>query len=261
MVALNDVTTSKFVKILYLGDSGTGKTGSLESLVAEGYKLRILDLDNGTPILKAYVKKNSPDKIANVDVEIRRDKYKSSNAGPMVDGIPKAFTQSNSLMTKWSDGTIPSEWGDEYIFVVDSWTGLSKAAFEWAKAMNPGAKDPRNWYKTGQDALETILSLLNSEAFQAHLIVTAHVVLQEAPDGGMKYYANSIGKALGPIIPTYFNTMVLTARQGTGANVKRSIRTIPTALLDLKNPVPFKVENEYPLETGLASLFKTLKEN
>lgn len=261
MVALADVTTSQFVKILYIGDSGTGKTGSLESLVAAGYKLRILDLDNGTPILKAFVLKNCPDKIGNVDVETRRDKYKSTAAGPMVEGIPKAFTQSMSLLTNWPDKTVPAEWGDEYIMVIDSFTGISNAAFEWAKAMSPSAKDPRQWYKAAQDALQAVLSLLTNEQFRAHVIVICHVELSESPEGSTKGYAKSIGKALGPIIPTYFNTMVLTSRSGTGASIKRSIETMPTALIDLKNPVPFKVDAKYPLETGLATLFKTLKEN
>lgn len=261
MPTLDESISSQYVKILYIGDSGTGKTGSLESLVSAGYKLRILDLDNGLPILKSFIMKNCPDKIKNVEYETRRDKYKSTNSGPMVDGIPKAFVQSLSLMTKWTDGSVPAEWGQEYVFVIDSFTGISRAAFDWAQGMTPLAKDPRQWYKTAQDALRNVLSLLTNEAFKAHVIVIAHVELHEAPEGGTKGYAKSIGQALGDEIPTYFNTMVLTARRGIGTNVKRSILTVPTALMDLKNPVPFKVDQELPLDTGLATLFKTLKEN
>lgn len=261
MPSLEENVSSQYVKLIYLGDSGTGKTGSLAALVKAGYKLHILDLDNGLPILRSYVKRDCPELIGNVDYETRRDKYKSTLTGPVVDGIPKAYTQSLGLMTKWTDGNSPSEWGDPHVFVIDSLTRLGIAAFEWAKAMQPAAKDPRQWYKAAQDAVENVLSLLTSEAFKAHVIIIAHVDIQDSPEGGSKGYARSIGRALGPIIPTYFNTMVLTSRKGTGTNVKRSILTVPTAMIDLKNPVPFKVDQEYPLETGLATLFKTLKEN
>ena len=44
----------KYVKLLYLGDSGTGKTGSLVSLVQAGYKLRVIDLDDGLDALTAH---------------------------------------------------------------------------------------------------------------------------------------------------------------------------------------------------------------
>ena len=261
MPKLADHHAASVVKILYLGDSGVGKTGSLVSLVKAGYKMHILDMDNGLDILLAFVKKDCPDLINNVDYESYRDGYKATAIGPTVDGVPRAYVNSLKAMTEWPvDKTKPSEWGPDHIFVIDSFTGLSKAAFEWAKGMNPSAKDPRQWFHQAQQALENILSLLTSPAFKSNVIITAHVVLQDGPDGSTRGYANSIGKALGPIIPTYFNTMLLAKSQGIGKSVKRTIETAPTTLLDLKNPVPFKIEQTYPLETGLSTIFATLKE-
>ncbi len=54
--------------------------------------------------------------------------------------------------------------------------------------------------------------------------------------------------------------MLLAERSGSGTNVKRTIQTLPTALIDLKNPAPFKLDTTLPLESGLATVFKTLKE-
>lgn len=260
MTSLNDHHAGKLVKLLYMGDSGTAKTGSLVALVAAGYKLHILDLDNGLDILKYYVKKDCPNMIANVDYETRRDKIKAGPTGPIMAGLPKAYIESLGLMTKWSDGSIPSEWGPEHIFVLDSFTGLGRASLNWAKSINPGVKDGRQWYNMAQGACEQVLSLLTSEAFNANVIIIAHVQLQESPDGTTKGYANAVGKALGPIIPTYFNTMVLAQRQGSGENEKRSIITVPTSMIDLKNPAPFKVDQKLPIGTGLATLFEKLKE-
>jgi hypothetical protein len=261
MPKLTDHHSGKFTKLLYLGDSGTGKTGSLTSLVKAGYQLRILDFDNGLDVLKQYVKRDCPDNLGNIDYETQRDPYKAGPMGPVVAGAPKAFINSLKLMNKWSDETIPSEWGDKIIFVMDSLTGLGKAAFEWAKGVNPGTKDPRQWYSAAQQAVDNFLSLLTSEAFHSNVIVIAHVQLVDQNDGTVRGYANSIGKALGPLIPTYFNTMILAKSSGSGQNVKRNILTVPTSILDLKNPAPFLIEATRPLETGLATLFEKLKES
>lgn len=260
MPKLTDHHSGKFTKILYLGDSGTGKTGSLVSLVSAGYKLHVLDFDNGLDVLKEFAKRDCPDKLANVDYETVRDQYKAGPTGPMVAGVPKALVNSLKLLNKWSDESVPAEWGPDHILVVDSLTGLGKAAFEWAKGMNPGAKEPRQWYHQAQQAVDNVLSMLTSEAFHANVIIIAHVQFVEQSDGSVRGYANTIGKALGPMVPTYFNTMVLAKSQGSGTNVKRSILTVPTSMIDLKNPAPFKVDKELPLESGLATIFNKLKE-
>mgnify|MGYP001496439716 CR=1 FL=1 len=50
MTSLADHHASSLVKMLYIGDSGTGKTGSLVSLVDAGYKVHVLDMDNGLDV-------------------------------------------------------------------------------------------------------------------------------------------------------------------------------------------------------------------
>ncbi len=47
MPTLDAHESSRYAKLIYIGDSGTGKTGSLVSLLADGYKLKILDMDAG----------------------------------------------------------------------------------------------------------------------------------------------------------------------------------------------------------------------
>jgi len=199
------------------------------------------------------------DKIGNVDFETRRDKYKATRAGPIVSGIPKAYTDSLALMTKWSDDTDPAEWGSDTIFVLDSLTALGRAAFDWAKGMNPGAKDKRNWYGTAQDSIEYMLALLTSENFHANVIVISHIKISELKTGEVKGHVSAIGSALGPIIPRYFNTMVVAESDGSGKNVRRKIKTVPTGMVDAKTPVP-SLEIELPLATGLATLFTKLKD-
>ena len=51
-------TSAIITKMLLIGASGSGKTGALASLAAAGYKLRILDYDNGLDFLMRYMRKN-----------------------------------------------------------------------------------------------------------------------------------------------------------------------------------------------------------
>jgi hypothetical protein len=86
-----------------------------------------------------------------------------------------------------------------------------------------------------------------------------HIDVFEDANGVVKSYASSLGKALGPKMPRYFNTMILAESKVMGKSTKRVIKTIPTAQLDLKNPAPMKIDESYPLETGLAEIFAKLK--
>lgn len=251
-----------------MGDSGSGKTGALTSLVKAGYKLRILDMDNGLETLKQYVLKEAPERVETIEFRTLRDKRKASPLGPIIDGPPKAFIEALKMLDRWKykneDGTetdlgVPAEWGPDCILVIDTLTFLSDAAFDFREPLTPrGPKgsDARATYKDAQDAVENVLALLTSESFRTNVIVNAHVRYVDNPDGTKKGYPTSIGSALSPQIPAYFNTVALCE---TSAGGKRTIRTVATAMIDLKNPKPFEVAPSYPIEIGLGEFFKTLR--
>ena len=250
--------SSSIVKAIYIGDSSTGKTGSLASLVIGGYKLRVLDMDNGLDVLVNFVRRHDKKLLKSIDYETRRDIYQSTRAGPIIKGAPKAFTEALGLMTEWSDGSNPSEWGPDTIFVLDSLTALGRSAFEWAKGMQPTAKDPRQWYFQAQQSVETILAMLTSEGFNCNVLVISHVQYKEIFDGTTRGFANAIGSALGPIVPKYFNTMLICEKSVMGKTVKRIVTTVPTAMVDAKNPAPWRLEDTYPIEDGMMKIFEAL---
>lgn len=258
MPKLSDHQSSKFVKLIFIGDSGTGKTGALTSLVKAGYRLRILDLDNGLDALRQWVAHDCKDKIDNVDFETLRDPIRATKQGPLVSA--KAYVEATKLMSEWPDGSNPSEGGEQEIFVLDSLTALGKSAFEWAKSLAPSAKDPRQWYFAAQQSVENIIAMLTSEAFKTNVIIISHVNYKELSEGVNKGYPSAVGSALGPTIPKYFNTMLQMEVVGSGKNTKRRIRTTPTSVIDLKNPAPFKIDGDYEIENGLAEIFQKLKE-
>lgn len=255
MPTLDTHQSSDYFKLIYIGDSGTGKTGSLVSLLAAGYKFKILDLDNGLDALVHFAREQCPDKLANVEFETIRDEYKSTKAGPIIKGAPKAFVAALDKLTEWSEIEDPNT-----IFVLDSGSAFGRAAFEWAKGMNPMAKDPRQWYFSAQQAFESTIAMLTGEQFKMNVILISHINYKEVIEGVNKGYVNSIGSALGPTIPKYFNTLILAESTGSGTNVRRRIKTMPTGVIDLKVPSP-KVDKELPLETGLATIFQQMKDN
>lgn len=264
MPKLSAHQSNEFTKLLLTGDSGSGKSGALASLVKAGYKLRILDMDNGLDPLKTFVMKDCPKLVENVEFRTLRDDYKTTAAGPKVSK-PKAFVDAMKMLDSWTynDGEFldyslgkPAEWGPDCILVLDSLSFFSDAAFDWAESMNPSAKDPRQWFYSAQQAVESALALLTSGSFRTNVIVSAHVRYTTGDDGRNKGYPNAIGSALGPTIPRYFNHWA----QCENKAGKRLIRTAATNMFDLKNTKPFEMKNEYDLSSGLADFFAVLRE-
>lgn len=262
MTSLANHHSNNFVKLLLMGNSKTGKTGSLVSLVKAGYKLRILDLDNLLDILKRYIKKECPDAISNVEFVPVRDKIKSGPAGPCIAGMPKAWATATKLCDRWKyddvDLGIPAEWGSGCILVIDSLSRLCDAAYDYHEAIVPRGKsgdyDGRAVYGNAQDAIEKFIAMLTSSGMQTNIIVIAHVQFQEQPDGKLKGFPQGVGQKLSPIIPQYFPNVVLYQQE----NGKRVMKTNSTSLVDLCTADPFTASPSYPIETGLAELFSVL---
>lgn len=252
MPTLDNHASSLYTKVLYIGDSSSGKTGSLVSLLADGYSMRILDMDNGLTALKQFGRAAAAD-LSRVEYETYRDEFRMTKAGPMVKGTPKAFSSAMDKLTEWSEVEDP-----QCITVLDSLTFLGKAAYAWAKGMNPTAKEPRTWFYAAQQAVESVLAMLTSEEYKQNVIVISHVNYKELMEGLNKGYPSAIGSALGPTIASYFDTMILAEASGSGTNVRRRIKTMPTGIIDLKMPSS-TVEKELPLETGLSTIFSQLK--
>jgi hypothetical protein len=270
MPSLAQHQSNEYTKMLVEGDPGSGKSGGLVSLVQAGYELRILDYDNGLDPLKEQILHHCPEKINNVEYRTLRDKRKSTPDGAIIDGLPRAFIDGVKMLDRWKyktdDGTeidygVPATWGPKRILVLDSLTFFADSAFDWREPLVPrsrdGKYDQRAVYKDSQDAVENVLALLTSESFRTNVIVNTHIRYVENEDGTRKGYPTAVGAALSPQIPAYFNSVALCRTKPGG---KRVIQTAATALIDLKNPKPFAMQPEYPIETGLADFFAVLRE-
>jgi hypothetical protein len=260
MPSAADHKKSRFVKFLLVGNSGAGKTGALAPLVEAGYDLRIVDFDSGLDSLISIVRHKDPALLGKIGFNTFRDKMQMSQQGPKVVGAPKAYVSALKSLERWPDDeSDPSQWGEKTILVIDSLTNAGLAALRWAKGMNPSAKDPRQWYSAAQDIIQDLVANITDDSFETNVIVISHIDLIDTATG-TKGYASSIGKALGPKLPRFFNTMVLSETTGSGTKVKRKLKTVPTAFLDLKTGAPFTVKEEYDiLDGGMVKLFEDLK--
>lgn len=267
MPKLSEHQSNEYTKLLIEGDSKSGKTGSLASLVAAGYKLRILDFDNGLDVLKQYILRDCPGNIDNVEYRTLRDERKATSQGPEVVK-PKAFVNAYKMIDHWKykddegneiDYGVPSEWGPDCILVLDSLTFMSDAAFDFHESIAPDTKsgkyDIRAVYKSAQDAIEHVLAFITDASFKTNVIVISHVKYMEI-EGQTKGFPVSVGSALSPAIPRYFNSVI---RYVTKSGGKRQVETVSSSVFDLANPKPFKMEKILDIETALADFFKTLR--
>lgn len=262
MPTLNSHPSQTATKLLAVGDSGTGKTGALASLVEAGYTVAILDFDNGLDILVNVLqsKPNGADLLSKVHYETCIDKRKMVAGQLVPDGIPGAFSKALNTLNNWPELGPVSTWDDSRILVIDSLTFCAKAAFAWVEATF-NYKDARQTYGETQKRLENFLSLLYSPEVKCNVIVNTHISYIELLEGEkMKAYPSAVGKALSPQIPRYFNTVVEYRTLGIGPATKRVISTRPSGTIDVKtSALPSSIPAELPVETGLATLFKALQ--
>jgi hypothetical protein len=269
MPNLSKHQSNTYVKLLLIGDAKSGKTGSLVSLVKAGYRLRILDLDNLLDILAKLIAEQCPDQIDNVEFRTVRDTRKMTAAGPLI-ASPKAFIEATKLLDRWKykdeDGVetdlgVPGEWDSDCILVIDSLSRLCDACYDWCESVIPRGKsgdfDGRAVYGNAQDAIESMLAMLTSSSFACNVIVIAHGMYMDLPDGTTKIFPQGVGQKLSPKIPQYFPNYIRYTNQGG----KRTIQLTSDGMIDLANTNPNAMsDKKLPIETGLADFFAVLRE-
>lgn len=258
------------IKMLLIGDSGSGKTGALISLAEAGYNLRILDFDKGLDILRLRLKGN-PEAAKRVEFVPCQDKMDTSGGNIKAKGTPEGFSKALRLLDNWkykdpSGGEIdfgkPSAWTNKDIIVLDSLTFASMACLRRIVVMDPKTNSLDdiwlNHYGDAANQLENLLALLYSDYIRCNVIITSHITFlggneEEAiADTG---YPMALGKKLPPKIGRYFNTCLQCVKKGTGGSEKRVISTVPVGNVVVKSPL-LGVPRELPIESGLATYFK-----
>ena len=264
MTSLANHQSNECVKLLLLGDSKSGKTGSQVSLVEANYKLRILDFDNMLDILKYKILEQCPDKIDNVEFRSLRDKTKAGPRGAVLDGRPTAWVECLRMLDHWKyedvDLGIPGEWPNDCILVIDSLSRLCDCAYDFHESIIPrgrsGDFDGRAVYGNAQDDVEKLLGMLTSSNFHCNVIVICHGNYMDLPNGQRKIFPQGVGQKLSPKIPQYFPNYI---RYVNSAG-KRMIQLTSDPTIDLGNTRPSELSEPLPIESGLATFFAALRD-
>jgi len=276
MPNLAQYQSGETTKAIVMGDSGGGKSGALASLAHVGYKLHIMDTDNGLDVLKNLLldpnSRYSPKAIENVDAITITEKMVPKQ-GIVVPASAKAWSKCISLFDKWDDGqglNLGSifTWGPQDILVIDSLTMLCNFCMNHIKAMNNRLQsDPyQSDWGEAQRQIEAVLQTLYDSQLKCNVIVNCHitrigqeesvvsekgVVSKYTVSGTERGYPSTLGKALSPKVGRYFNTALLCE----GGKIYTKTRGI----VNLKNTNPVSVPGSFPLETGLADYFKAVR--
>jgi len=203
-------------KILLIGKSGAGKTGSLASLVAAGYNLRIIDTDKGVRTIRSlitddehypyarlisakgidinkavrYVPIDTSMKLRNIQRKVN-DRIFSENLLAPTDA--KAWLRVLEYLDKWQDDDLTlghvGTWGLDDILVIDSFSTLAKCAYYFSQSLNNrlGARDQGFDYQRdvgeAQAQLTRLLELLYDSNIGCHIIVISHITWVDESKG------------------------------------------------------------------------------
>lgn len=252
-------------KAIVLGESGSGKTGALISLVEAGFDLRILDFDNGLSYLANLIKTRCPDKQKNVIFETCQDNFDSINGKPSMVGQPVAMAKGTNLINHWKTDTEDlgpvSEWGSNDVLVIDSLTFMAEAALRAVMAIKGRSNQKPEWgdWDAAGVFVKNFLSILTAEKIKCNVVVTAILTyIREESTQTLKGYPATVGQKLSPKVPTFFNTMLSIYRTGVGEQEKRVLRTRSYSGIECKTAGP-GIPFELPLGTALATYFNFVR--
>jgi hypothetical protein len=226
-------------------------------------------MDNLLDFFKAQVLKTCPNRLGSVEYRSIRDRYKPTDGqGTIIDGKPKAWTESLKMLNRWRytdasgseiDLGPPAEWGPDCILVIDSLSRWCDAAFAFHESIIPrgrsGDFDGRAVYGNAQRDVEKQIAMLTSDTIRTNLIVICHGTYQERDDGKIKIFPQGIGEKLSPKIPSYFPNYI----RYTTDNGKRTIQLKSDRMIDLAVARPDTLGDTLEVETGLAQFFAALR--
>lgn len=257
MPSMAEHESNEVVKMLMLGNSGGGKTGALAALVNAGLRLRVLDFDNGLSVLKGYVTDKSR-LSSHIHFVTLRDTLKLQGQkigivkGDAFQRAMDALDGGKKATELWGEDFGPvTSWGSDTVLVLDTLALAGKASLQMVLQMNgKGFSQPEiQHYGTAMDNIEKLLDILTSSAVGCHVIVNTHTA---TPEGQTIPLPEALGSKLSPKVGKFFDNMLSVSLSGNA----RTIKTKRDGLIALKSAMP--LDDSYPIETGLASIFKKL---
>lgn len=256
MPSLAEHPANDVVKALIVGDSGAGKTGSLASLIDAGYKLRILDFENGLDPLLGYVKDRS--KLANVNYVTLKDKFKIIGSSLSIEKAP-SFQRAMKLLNgedDWKEFGPVATWDKDTVLVVDALSSMGRTSLNMVLHANNHLMKPpeiQHWGAAMENIEKLLGNITNPDLVPCHLVILTHVTYQEREGEGItKAFPEALGTKLNPKVGRYFNNLIALSRTAAG----QSFKTKREGLIQCKTSRP--INDSYKIDNGLAEIFAAL---
>lgn len=265
----------KPIKMIVEGESGTGKTGALASLISAGYNVRVMDFDNGMDALLDLLTGSlyKPESRSHLDYVTLTEPMRILN-GKIVPAKASVWSRTISLLDHWKHDNVDlgkiSTWTDKDVLVLDTLSTLGTAAKNYHLALNgkllADATQNENLRNIGgaQNYLDSLMQLLFDESIKCNIIVNTHIVWAKEdgrnPEQGeqnvvLYAFPAAIGKSFSAKVSKYFNTVLVTKKVGPVLK----IYTKDQPNISTKTAAPTKTKREYPIQTGLADFFKDVR--
>jgi len=257
MPSLDAHPSSSIIKLLAVGENGTGKSGALASLVKAGYHLHILDYDNGLDSIVDALSGDTP-ALKRVEYETLRDDITTVNGLPKVKAPVHAYEDAGRTLEKWK----VTDFTPKDVLVLDTLSSFTQAAFNKALAIGQRLNQRPQLQDYGwmADSVKLFIEMLTSPELNCHVIVNTHIrfLTSEADETTQRGLPNAKGQEISREVGKYFNNVILFRTLGSGPGARRRIGTQPQGVVEVKVSAPSKVKAEYPIDTGLADLFSDI---
>jgi len=216
---LDDVAAP--AKVLLIGKTGSGKTGSLASLVAAGWNLRIIDTDKGVRPLRSlltdprypyarliaqqgidlnhavrYVPIDTAMKLRTITIKLPGEGNRTKTETLLAPTDAKAWPSVINLLAEWKEGDVNFgsiyDWTPKDVLVLDSFSTLAKCAYYFSQSMNGrlGARDSGYDYQRdigeAQSQLTRLLEMLTAGMMPCNVVVISHITWVEENAGVAK---------------------------------------------------------------------------
>ena len=234
-------------KVILIGDSGTGKTYAIRTLLDAGVTPFIIFTEPGMETLgdvldKCHWRYIPPTQVGwagllSVAKTINVLDY--DGIAKMRDANKTKYIEMMNLIEQCNDfvdqngesfGDVMS-WGTDRALVIDSLSGLSDMASQLTVGGKP-VKGLQDW-QVAQNMLKFLIDKLTTGC-KCTFILTSHIAREKDEiTGGTTLMVSTLGKALAPDLPRYFSDTIQCMREGdkfhwstAGSNIAVKARNV-----------------------------------